>query len=74
MSILLDKGFSIEDVNIIEKIFLLESNFINKKKYIQKLVASNTKLVNGFKELDFIFNNTSCKDIVFDLSLTRGLD
>ena len=74
MSILLDKGFSIEDVKIIEKIFLLESDFINKKKYIQKLVVSNAKLVNGFKELDFIFNNTSCQNIVFDLSLARGLD
>ncbi len=74
MSILLDKGFSTEDVKIIEKIFLLDSDFINKKKYIQKLVASNDKLVNGFKELDFIFNNTSCQNIVFDLSLARGLD
>ena len=75
--LLLDGGFNLNDVEILNELLCLKGSLIEKKEFIISKIDINEQLENGFNELDFIINNNSneLKDSIdIDFSLARGLD
>ena len=79
ISVLKEYNFSSHDILILEKLFNLDSEYLEKIQYIKNNIKKNSKLNQGIKELDFLFNNlkrikVNIPAVNFDLSLARGLD
>lgn len=67
------KGMADKQIDDMLKIFNIQGNNVEKLAKIKKIIT-NTKGLEGLKELEQIFNYVKNKDLIFKISLARGLD
>lgn len=74
--LLLDAGYQKDFIQMIQELFLFEGSFLEKKKYLLgKINKPNKILLKGLDELSFVIEkSSSINNLIFDLSLARGLD
>ena len=75
---LIEKGFSVESLKILEKILSLQGSIQNKIFTLKELLSSQKLGLEGLSEIEFILdqfkdNNFKSVKLEFDLTLARGL-
>ncbi|MAQ70247.1 MAG: histidine--tRNA ligase [Flavobacteriales bacterium] len=74
--LLLDAGYQEDFIQMMQELFLFEGSFLDKKEYLLgKINQDNQILLKGLDELSFVIGkSSSVNNLIFDLSLARGLD
>ena len=76
--LLLNGGFSENDIGIIKDLFSLQGDFKSQIQYVLDKIVNNPHLDDGINELLFLFNKNNLSrysiPVKLDVSLARGLD